>query len=111
MDKESLLAPRLPEDDVEIPGVGTFRVRALSRFEVLAAQKEQSKGPGFMERRMLAFGIIGPFTLTEDEVAAWQKASPAGEMEPLAERIAELSGMKSGAHKEAYKSVRGEPGA
>lgn len=104
MDKELLFQPRLPEDEVPIPGVGTVRVRGLSRWEVLAAQREQSKGAGAMERVMLRFGLVDP-VLTEDEVARWQKSSPAGEIEPVARRIAVLSGIAPGADKEAYKSL------
>jgi hypothetical protein len=108
VDKEALLKPRLPEADVEIPGVGTVRVRGLSRYEVLLAQKEQSKGPGAMERVILRFGMVDP-AMTEDEVAQWQKASPAGELEPVARKIQALSGIGEGAEKAAYKSDGGEP--
>ena len=110
MDKELLLKPRLPEDDVEIPGVGTVRVRGLSRYEVLLAQREQPKGAGAMERVILRFGLVDP-ELTEDEVTQWQKASPAGELEPVTRRIQALSGMGEGADKAQYKSVRDEPDA
>lgn len=110
MDKETLFALRLPEDTVAIPGVGEVRVRGLSRWEVLTAQREQSKGVGAMERVMLRFGLVDP-ALTEDEVARWQKSSPAGEIEPVARRIAELSGIAPGADKEAYKSFRDGSGA
>lgn len=111
MDKEKLLAPRLEEDDVEIPGVGTVRIRALSRFEVLVTQRGQKRGDALaMDRSLLLHGMVDP-VLTEDEITRWQKASPAGEIEPITRRIAELSGIGPGSDKEAYKSVRGESDA
>jgi hypothetical protein len=103
MDKEALFAPRLPEDDVEVPGVGTVRVRGLSRAEAMHVQA--ANGPEATERRILALGMVDP-PLTEAEAGRWQKASPAGELEPVTDRIAELSGMKPGADKETYKSFR-----
>lgn len=107
MDKEALLRSRLPEDDVEIPDLGTVRVRGLSRYEVLLAQKELPKGVLAMERVMLRFGMVDP-PMSEDDVTAWQKASPAGELEPVTRRIQSLSGMGDGADKAQYKSVPSE---
>lgn len=108
MDKEALFRPRLPEDDVEVPGVGTVRVRALSRIEAMHVQA--ANGPEATERRILAAGLVDP-TLTEAEAGKWQKAAPAGELEPVTTRIAELSGMAPDSDKETYKSFRDEPDA
>lgn len=114
MDKEKLLAPRhdtphgMPEDDVEIPDVGTVRIRGLNRGEVF--QTQQIKGVEAIERRILAVGMIDP-ELTETEVRQWQRNSPAGEIEPVANAIRNLSGLAEGADKEAYKSVRDESGS
>lgn len=108
--KARLLAPRLPEGDVEIEGVGTVRVRALTRAELLQAGRLESKGPAAMERYTLACGMVDP-AMTQDDVAAWQQASPANEMNAVSERINELSGISAGAAKEAYKSLRDEPGS
>jgi len=109
MDKELLLKPRLPEADVEVPGIGTVRVRGLNRVEALHVQS--ADGPEPMERRLLSLGMVDP-TLSESEAGRWMKGSPAGEIEPVTTKIAELSGMYQGADKEAYKSVRdgSEPG-
>jgi len=116
VDKELLLKPRLAEDDVEIPGVGTVRVRALSRAEVLLVRKatdnaDSIDGPRalVLERKMLATAMVDP-VLTEAEVGQWQEASGAGELEPVTYRIQELSGMLEGSAKAAYKSVPGESG-
>lgn len=107
MDKELLFKPRLPEEDVEIEGVGTVRVRGLSRIEAIHVQA--AKGAE-QERRILALGMVEP-ALTEDEVKLWQKASPAAEIEKVAGRITVLSGLAEDSAKTAYKSDGSESGA
>lgn len=102
-DKELLFKSRLPEADVEVPGVGTVRVRGLNRGEALSIQNVKD-GPGMvaaMERKMLALALVDP-VLTEAEVGQWQKAATAGELEPVGDKVSELSGMTPGAAKEAY---------
>jgi hypothetical protein len=107
--KEELFSPRLVEDDVVIPNVGTVRVRALSRIEVLTSQRLGKDGnAGAAERVMLSYGMVDP-KLTQDEVSRWQKASPAGEIEPVTDRIAELSGLKEYSEKAAYKRTGDGP--
>jgi hypothetical protein len=101
MELETLLRPRLPEGDVEIPGVGTVRVRGLSRYHIATAQLGDDTLA--IERRMLHFGMVDP-PMSEDDVAAWQKASPVGEINPVAAKINELSGIGEGADKALYKS-------
>lgn len=115
MDKALLFKPRLPEEDVEIEGVGTVRVRGLSRIEAIHVQA--AKGAE-QERRILALGMVDP-AITEDEAREWQKASAAGEIERVAGRITVLSGLAEDSAKSAYKSdgpesgpgVRDVPGA
>lgn len=107
IDKEALFKPRLPEQAVDIPDVGEVRIRALSRSEVLAFRKRQlGDDVAAMERAMIAAALVQP-ALTEDEVGQWQAASAAGELEPLTNAIAELSGMDKAATKEAIKQFRG----
>lgn len=109
MDKEALFRSRLPEDDVEVPGVGTVRVRALSRAESL--RMADASGAEEVERKMLALALLDP-ALTEDEVSQWQQAAVADELDLVVKKIAELSGVLDKASaKEAYKSVRDEPDA
>lgn len=105
MDKELLFKPRLAEEDVDVPGVGTVRVRALNRLEAMHVQG--AKTPAESDRRILALGLVDP-TITEEEARRWQEASAAGEIEPVTTAIARLSGIGPGADKEAYKSVRGD---
>lgn len=106
MDKEFLFKPRLPEADVEIPGVGTVRVRGLSRVEVLSIQKLGRDGSnvGLIERHVVAMGMVDP-ALSVSDVERWQEASPGGEIDVVADRIRELSGIGEGAAKAQYKSV------
>ncbi|PSL02884.1 hypothetical protein CLV30_109192 [Haloactinopolyspora alba] len=116
MDKELLFKARLPEGEVEVPGLGTVRVRGLSRDEVLAAQKADNTAD--LERRMLAAGMVDP-ALTVAEAGRWQMASPAGELEPVTQKIRDLSGMGDDASKSggegagdgAGSGVRDVPGA
>lgn len=112
--KARLLKPRLPEAEVEVPGIGAVRVRGLSRNEQLRAVKQgdiEANGMPNMtrveaiERRMLVMALVDP-VLTEDEVAQWQRAAPAGELEPVTQMITKLSGMEQGAEKEVVKSFR-----
>lgn len=108
-DKELLFKPRLPEADVDVPGVGTVRVRGLSRSEAMSLRASADNVEA-VDRRMLFLGLVDP-KLTEDEVSQWYAASPAGEIEPITIKISELSGMTEGAAKEAYKAFDENPDA
>ena len=117
MDKDLLLKPRLAEDDVEIPGVGTVRVRALSRAEVLMVRKatdnaDSVDGPRVLvlERKMLAAAMVDP-VLSEAEVGAWQQVSAAGELDTVMTVIQRLSGMLDDSAKEAVKEFEAAPDA
>lgn len=103
MDKEVLFAPRLAEEDLEIPGIGTVRVRGLSRAEAMKMQNCGSVEA--QERLMISLGVVEP-KLTEAEAGRWQKAAPAGELQPVSEAIGRLSGLVVDGDKEAYKSLR-----
>lgn len=108
--KDALFATSLPEEDVDIPGKGTVRVRALTRSEALACQQVK-QGPdrvAAIERKMLAMAIVDP-EMTEADIGRWQKASTVGEMEPVGAKVQELSGMTEGAAKEAYREFDANP--
>jgi len=108
MDKAILLQPRdastehgMPEDDVEVPGLGTVRVRALSRKEALKTGQIAD-----IEERtahMIAIAMVDP-KMSVSEVKGWSAVALAGELDPVDEKIAELSGMNTDAAKAAYKS-------
>jgi cell division inhibitor SulA len=114
--KEALFKPRLPEDDVEVPGVGTVRVRGLSRTEVMLMRKatdiEAIDGSRalVLERKMLALGMVDP-QLSESEAGRWQQASAAGELDLVSDRIAQLSGMAEGAPKSGLQADGDGPGS
>lgn len=114
MDKSKLLARRLNEESVEIPGVGTIRVRALTRAEVLAARKatdtEKIDGPRalVLERKLLAAAMVDP-KLTEAEVGQWQEAAPPSEIELVIEAVQRLSGLAEGAPKSGVAGNGGRP--
>jgi hypothetical protein len=113
--KAKLLAQRaatatgMPEDAVPVPGIGEVRVRGLSRGEVFAMQKAKTDGgikdAGAWERRMLSLALITP-EMTEAEVGVWQKVSQAGEIEPVAQKVEELSALREGADKSGLPDVR-----
>jgi hypothetical protein len=107
VDLEKLLAPRadtatgLPEDDVEVPSMGTVRVRGMSREEVFETQK--AKDTQAHERKILRIAMVDP-PMTEGQAALWQKVSPAGEIEPVVDKIRALSGLDEGADKSELRS-------
>lgn len=102
--KERLLTARLAERDVAIEGVGTVRIRALTRAQALSVRNVELERAE-LERRLLSWAMVDP-ELSEDEARAWQEASPAGELEVVTDAIAELSGMVETAPKEAMRTFR-----
>jgi len=126
--KARLLKPRLPEADVEIPGVGTVRVRALNRKEAVHVQEATDSEE--KDRRLLAMGLVNPMfmmpwpklhSLGADPcekcaaVGELQEASPANELEPVSDKITELAGYSTPAKpkpdKEVYKKFEDDPDA
>ena len=103
MDKAVLLKGFLPEADVELPsGIGTVRVRGLSRQEAVAVQRgvreDDPDANDVLEVRAVARGMVDP-QLTEDEVAAWRASGVAADVQAVAQRISELSNMDKAAGK------------
>lgn len=108
VDKATLLAVKLPEAEVEIPDVGTVRVRGLSHGEVLEATAARERGRN--EAVTLAFGLVEP-TVTEDEAAAWLTSITFGQVSPILIEVMRLSGFGPSADKETWKELESEPGA
>lgn len=102
VDKAALFRARCPEEDVELPGVGTVRVRALTRAEVIEIGKGVNDGKD-MEPYSLSLAMVDP-QLTEDEVRQWTQVATFGELEKLNHVVNRLSGIAGRADKEAYKS-------
>lgn len=128
VDKSKLLAVReqtgsgFPEDDVTIEAFGTIHVRGLSRFEVLYVrgghsaicpkchEPHKALGTAAVEALTIHIACIDPdFSFTE--VRTWQKIAPPGELDPLAKKIAELSGMLVDSGKKAYLKFEDDPGS
>lgn len=105
--KARLLKARLPEGTVDLEGIGTVRVRGLSRGEVFLTQ--QAKGVELHERKIVTIGMVDP-VMTEDEVKQWQRNSPAGEMEAVVEKIRDLSGLGDASAKQANLEFRDDAG-
>jgi len=102
VDKGALLARRLNEGEHEIEGVGTVKIRGLSRAEVLTAQKLGDTAKS--DRFMVARALLEP-TLTEADVQTWQENSGAAEIEGLTVAIANLSGLGAKADKSGVSGV------
>lgn len=87
-----------------------IRFRALSHDEAMELA-EYSKKEGvtnlMYEQRMLSQALVRP-KMSATQVKAWQKSSPAGEIDAVVRSVMALSGMLPDSAKEAYKSVRDE---
>ncbi|KXK61952.1 hypothetical protein AWW66_10960 [Micromonospora rosaria] len=105
VDKAALFRPRCPEEDVELPGVGTVRVRGLTRGQIVEISKGMNEGRD-MEPRSLSWALVDP-ELTEDEARELIQVAPFGEIEAISNTINRLSGIAGRADKEAYKSLPG----
>jgi hypothetical protein len=101
VDKAALFAPVLEEDDVEIPGVGSVRVRALTRLE--AGQVGQRTETDARERLIISLGMVDP-ELTEAEAGQWMKVATAGVIGAVSVRIGQLSGLLEDSPRAAFPS-------
>ena len=119
MDKDALLNVTCPLDTVIIPlGVaedgtplqGQIGIRGLRREEYFNFAKISGKD-GDLEQLTrgqayaVAQGMIDP-VMTYDEALQWIRQAPNTVTGPVIEGIMNLSGLREGAPKEAYKSLR-----
>lgn len=95
--KEALMTPRLKTDEAEIEGVGTVLVRGLSRWEMVEVQKLENDRQK-QDNLAVAYGLVEP-EMAEHEVMAWRKAGSVIEIEAIARKINELSGIGKDAAK------------
>jgi hypothetical protein len=107
LSKTDLLKELFGTEEVEVPGRGgTVRVRPLSRHEALTMQGVEMDAAA-QERKLLALALIEP-KLSERDIEAWQKASPAGELQPIVAAIVRMSGLEQRATvNEAVTTFRG----
>lgn len=119
MDEQSAIASLtevdLPEEDFPLARKNiTLKLRGLSHGEALELQ-EYSRKEGvtnaMYEQRMLSKALVYPQMKPKD-VASWQNASPAGEIDDVMRVVMRLSGMSKEDAKNAYKSIPSgsEPG-
>ena len=107
LSKEALLTAAFGVVSVPIPGKkGAVQVRPLSRTEALSVQGVELT-TAEVEQKLLSKAMVRP-KLTEEEVEVWQNSSKADEIEPVANKIMELSGMRKESAKEAVKTFRDE---
>lgn len=111
MDIADLTRNRLNSEAYDIPGVGRITVRGLSRFELLLAGKLGGDDVALLERHMISMAVVHPIT-SVSAAEAWQKAAPAGELQPIVALINQLSGVGQGADKSRVPGDGGgsEPG-
>lgn len=100
IDKELLLKSRLAEEDYDIPGVGTVRVRALSWEECEEFQRwtQTGKPQGEVYTRVLHKAFVDP-ALTVEEAGQLLTSATGGEIEALVARVVKASGLVEGAQK------------
>lgn len=119
MDEQSAIAAMtavdLPEEDFPLSRLSiTLKLRGLSHGEALELQeysKEEGTTNAKYEQRMLSKALVWP-SMKPKDVASWQIASPAGEIDDVMRVVMRLSGMTKEDAKTAYKSVSSgsEPG-
>lgn len=105
--KQRLLAKRagVKTEDVEIPGVGKVTVRGLTRKEMLLASQKYPDDDIAKERFNLSIAMVNP-RMTMDDVNTWQENSEPNEINTVAMKINELSGIGKGAAKSDVPAVR-----
>lgn len=104
LSKEALLGQTFGVEELELEGVGTVTVRALTRAEALEVRGKELPYEE-LERKLIAAAMVEP-KLTAEDVEAWQKVSPAGQLEVVTDAIIRLSGMEKAAQKAAYQQFR-----
>ena len=107
--KEQLFTSRLKSEQVEIEGLGTVVVRGLSRWEMVEVNKAEDDRQR-QDNLALSYGLVEP-KLAEHEVMQWRKAGGVMEIETIARKINELSGIGKDAAKSGVPGDGDEPGA
>lgn len=106
---QGLTTPRLKTDELEIEGVGSVLVRGLSRWEMVECQKLEDNRQR-QDTLAVHYGMLEP-AMAEHEVMAWRKAGNAMEIEAVARKVNELSGIGKDAAKSDVQSDGSGPDA
>lgn len=101
--RDQILARKAGHEQVPL-GTGFVVVRGMTRKE--AHRSRECDGEEEAEIFGVATCLVDPKMSIED-VRAWFEGDASGEVQPIVERILQLSGMMEGQGKEATKSVRG----
>lgn len=106
--KARLLARRnetpsgMPEADVDVPGIGTVRVRGMNRDETMAVGKIVDHAQ--RDHHIIAIGMVDP-RMSVSEVREWATVATGGELEAVSRRIGELSGLIEGQAKAVTREL------
>lgn len=103
MDVTKLTTARLTAVEYDVPSVGKIKIRPLSRAEGLK-HANRKMDTLVAEQKLLSMALVDP-VMSEEDVAAWQQAAPAGELHDVFMFVATLSGMREESPKDAYKSA------
>lgn len=103
--REQILARRVGggRETVELPGGGSVVVRGLSRKEShhLTALKDTED----QEIYAVSCALVDP-ALSEEDIRLWfEQEGSAGDIQAIAKRVNEMSGLSDGSGKELTKSV------
>ncbi|HVW34045.1 MAG TPA: hypothetical protein VHL53_16030 [Acidimicrobiia bacterium] len=106
IDKAALLAPTVREEDFEIPGKGTVRIRRLNRRQAveLLSMAKNDRGEQ-ADMLALSWALVDP-QITAEEAAAWNETAGIDDITPLLARIYELAGIAEGADKSSGAADR-----
>lgn len=90
--RERLMRRHLPEEDVDVPGQGTLRMRALTRDEVKGLRDEADGDMDLYECMLISAALVDP-EMSASDVALWSKGAPAGELVIVSGAVSRLSGL------------------
>lgn len=108
---QALTDAGIHEGDATTESGRVVRVRGLSRIEVLLSKAgELAEDRVKWEAFILSTGLVAP-RMTAAQVNNWQASVIATEIEPVMDKIFELSGMDDGAERRAVRELLEEDGA
>ena len=101
--REEILARKLGNDVVTLPGGGDVEVRALTFREVERGQKiaDLTERTAFY----VSIALVDP-KMSAEEVAKWADEGEAGDLTHLSEQIQQISRLSEGAGKSGVRRTR-----
>lgn len=95
--KNAMMVLHVPTAEVELEGIGSVLVRGLTRFESIEIMKLEGDRQ-VQDTQALVYGLLEP-EMSRDEIIAWRKSGALMEIEAVARKINELSGIGKDAAK------------